>query len=115
MGHYFDTLTKPRILKAIYASDWKGGAPRSNDGASAILKVVRLESYEDALNNLVPRRSTRQDDLLASAEAQGADRLKEQYMIRYMLDVETRGSQSLLTVKAFAARPAERPRGKKSV
>src|SRR3546814_7297811 len=30
MGHYFDTLTKPRILKAIYASDWKGGAPRSN-------------------------------------------------------------------------------------
>jgi adenine-specific DNA-methyltransferase len=102
MGHYFDTLTKPRILKSIYASDWKDGAPRSSDGASALIKIVRLESYEDALNNLVPLRSARQDDLLSSAEAQGADRLKEQYMLRYMLDVETRGSQSLLNVKAFA-------------
>lgn len=102
MGHYFDTLTKPRILKALYASDWKGGAPRSHDGGSAVIKIVRLESYEDALNNLVPVRNTRQEDLLASAEAQGADRLKEQYLLRYMLDVETRGSQSLLNVKAFA-------------
>jgi adenine-specific DNA-methyltransferase len=102
MGHYFDTLTKPRILKALYASDWKGGEPRSRDGVSAVVKVVRLESYEDALNNLVPLRSPKQDDLLASAEAQGADRLKEQYMLRYMLDVETRGSQSLLNIKAFA-------------
>ena len=102
MGHYFDTLTKPRILKAIYASDWRGGAPRSRDGVSAIIKIVRLESYEDALNNLVPKRSPKQDDLLASVEAQGADRLKEQYLLRYMLDVETRGSQSLLNVQAFA-------------
>ena len=37
-----------------------------------------------------------------SAEAQGADGLKEQYLLRYMLDVETRGSQSLLNVQAFA-------------
>ena len=102
MGHYFDSLTKPRVLKALYASDWKTGVPRSRDGVSAAVKVVRLESYEDALNNLVPHRSPKQDDLLASAEAQGADRLKEQYMLRYMLDVETRGSQSLLNVKAFA-------------
>lgn len=35
-------------------------------------------------------------------QAQGADRLREQYMLRYMLDVETRGSQSLLNVAAFA-------------
>lgn len=102
MGLHFDTLTKPRILKATYASDWKDGTPRSGDGVSAIYKVVRLESYEDTLNNLMPRRTAQQDDLLASVEAQGADRLKEQYMLRYMLDVETRGSQSLLNVKAFA-------------
>lgn len=102
MGHYFDSLTKPRILKALYASDWKGGTPRSRDGVSAVIKIVRLESYEDALNNLVSIRSAKQEDLLSSVEAQGADSLKEQYMLRYMLDVETRGSQSLLNVKAFA-------------
>jgi adenine-specific DNA-methyltransferase len=78
MGHYFDSLTKPRVFKALYASDWKTGTPRSRDGVSAVVKMVRLESYEDALNNLVPRRSTKQDDLLATVEAQGTDRLKEQ-------------------------------------
>ena len=71
---------------------WKGG------GA---FKYVRLESYEDALNNLETRRSDKQQLLLDSAEAQGADGLREQYILRYMLDVETRGSPSLLNVQAF--------------
>ena len=83
----------------------------SGETASRLLEAVVchmrsksfvLKSYEDALNNLVPRRTAKQDDLLATAEAQGADRLKEQYMLRYMLDMETRGSQSLLNVRAFA-------------
>jgi adenine-specific DNA-methyltransferase len=38
---------------------------------------------------------------LDSSEAQGAEGLKEQFLLRYMLDVETRGSQSLLNVQAF--------------
>jgi adenine-specific DNA-methyltransferase len=63
--------------------------------------VVRLESYEDALNNLEARRTGAQQLLLDAPEAQGADGLKEQYILRYMLDVETRGSQSLLNVQAF--------------
>tara|TARA_R110002096_G_scaffold130743_7_gene280153 strand:- start:657 stop:3224 length:2568 start_codon:yes stop_codon:yes gene_type:complete len=102
VGSYFDDVLVPRIKKGIHSSNWSDGNPITRDGFSTILKYVRLESYEDALNNLVPRRSARQDDLLASTEAQGADHLKEQYMLRYMLDVETRGSQSLLNVKAFA-------------
>ena len=60
-----------------------------------------LESYEDALNNLETRRTEKQRLLLDDPEAQGADGLKEQYIVRYMLDVETRGSQSLLNVQAF--------------
>ena len=62
---------------------------------------MRLESYEDALNNLETRRTDTQQLLLDAAEAQGADGLREQYILRYMLDVETRGSQSLLNVQAF--------------
>jgi adenine-specific DNA-methyltransferase len=103
MGDYFNTVLIPRIKKSAYSPSWREGKPSERSkGLSQTLKMVRLESYEDALNNLVPRRSARQDDLLASAEAQGADRLREQYLLRYMLDVETRGSQSLLNVKAFA-------------
>lgn len=108
MGAHFDSVLLPRMKKITFTPHWSAGkpsAPASRDETNAgpkILKVIRLESYEDALNNLVPRRSAQQDDLLASADAQGVDRLKEQYMLRYMLDVETRGSQSLLNVKAFA-------------
>lgn len=100
---YFDTVLLPRMRKAAYAAEWSNARPsRRDNGVTFAWKYVRLESYEDTLNNLVPRRSAQQDDLLASAEAQGADRLKEQYMLRYMLDVETRASQSLLNIKAFA-------------
>ena len=67
-----------------------------------IMKVVRLESYEDAINNLEPRRTDTQGALLESAETQGTDGLREQYLLRYMLDVETRGSQSLLNIDSFS-------------
>src|SRR5690606_30184168 len=66
-----------------------------------IMKVVRLESYEDTLNSLELRRTEAQQSLLDSPQAQGADGFREQYLLRYMLDVETRGSQSLLNVSAF--------------
>jgi adenine-specific DNA-methyltransferase len=108
MGKHLDSVLLPRLKKVTFTPNWAEGKPTSMaspDEAKAspgIIKIVRLESYEDALNNLVSRRTTKQDDLLASGEAQGADRLKEQYMLRYMLDVETRGSQSLLNVKDFA-------------
>ncbi len=98
---YFDTVLKPRILKAIYSPDWRAGKPISRHGISHCMKVVRLESYEDALNNLETRRTDKQQLLLDAPEAQGADGLKEQYILRYMLDVETHGSQSLLNVQAF--------------
>ena len=53
MGEYFDTVLKPRILKVVYAPDWRDGKPTSRDqGISQIIKVLRLESYEDTLDNL---------------------------------------------------------------
>ena len=108
MGDYFDTVLLPRIKKVTFSPEWKDGKPQrsaTDDEANRgprIVKVVRLESYEDALNNLETHRTDGQKDLLDSVEAQGADGFKEQYMLRYMLDVETRGSQSLLNVQAFS-------------
>jgi adenine-specific DNA-methyltransferase len=105
---YFDTVLLPRIKKVTFSPEWKNGKPSrfatppEVERGPRIVKILRLESYEDALNNLTPRRTARQTDLLASVEAQGADKLKEQYLLHYMLDVETRGSQSLLNVKAFS-------------
>ena len=101
-GDYFDTVLKHRTQKVVYSSDWKDGkAMAPQTGLSHAFKVLKLESYEDALNNLEPRRTSHQQLTLDSPEAQGAECLKEQYILRYMLDVETRGSQSLLNVQTF--------------
>ena len=107
MGDYFDTVLLPRIKKVTFTPEWKDGKPKrpakrkEAEHSPRIVKVIRLESYEDALNNLETRRTDEQQLLLDAVEAQCTDGLREQYILRYMLDVETRGSQSLLNVQAF--------------
>jgi adenine-specific DNA-methyltransferase len=97
MGDYFDTVLKPRIQKVVYSRDWKEGKPVSRDtGISHMFKYIRLESYEDALNNLEVTRTDAQGELLARHAG-----MREDYMLRYMLDVETAGSASLLNVRRF--------------
>ena len=98
MGDYFNTVTRPRITKVIYSSDWKNGKPASRDtGISNCFKYLRLESYEDTLNNLVFDENPVRGKAIESNPS-----LKEDYMLRYLLNVETRGSQSLLNIDAFA-------------
>jgi adenine-specific DNA-methyltransferase len=107
MGEYFDTVLLPRLKKVTFTPEWKDGKPKrlatpeEAERSPRIMKVIRLESYEDTLNNLDLRRTQAQQALLDLSEAQGPDGLKEQYLLRYMLDVETRGSQSLLNISAF--------------
>ena len=107
MGDYFETVLLPRIKKVTFAPEWKNGKPERSptpkefERSPHIIKVVRLESYEDTLNNLEIQRTEKQQQLLDDSEALGAESLREQYFLRYMLDVETRGSQSLLNVQAF--------------
>ena len=53
VGHHFDTALKPRVMKAIYAEKWKDAKPVSRESRlSHIIKYQRIESYEDALNNI---------------------------------------------------------------
>lgn len=107
MGDYFDTVMLPRMKKVTFTPEWKDGKPKrmateeEAERSPYIFKVVRLESYEDTLNNLELKRTQAQEDLFKRPEAQGADGFREQYILRYMLDVETRGSQSLLNIAAF--------------
>lgn len=98
IGNHFDTVLKPRIAKAVYCESWKDGKPVArNTGISQCFKYMRLESYEDTLNNLRFDHNPQRRNLLAANAS-----LREDYMLRYMLDVETRGSQSLLNIDAFA-------------
>jgi adenine-specific DNA-methyltransferase len=107
MGAHFDTVLLPRMKKVVFTPDWKDGKPERHatseeaERSPNLIKVIRIESYEDALNNLETRRSPSQQSLLDAHDAQGAGGFREQFLLRYMLDVESRGSHSLLNVQAF--------------
>jgi adenine-specific DNA-methyltransferase len=95
-GAYFGTIIKPRMLKTAYSSRWKAGKPTSTEtGISHAFKVLKIESYEDTVNNLDLKRSDAQATLLDGFSADKRD----DYLMRYMLDVEAQGS--LLSVKDF--------------
>ena len=84
MGLYFNTATKPRIEKVIYSEDWKDGKPVSRKGISQCFKYLRLEQYEDTLNNLKSKQT-------GLEFKDGKAGFEESYLLRYMLDTETKG------------------------
>ncbi len=95
-GEYFDTVLKPRVQKVIFAKEWKDGKPQADNGVfggvSQIVKVLKLESYEDTLNNLELKQPV--SDLFAQNEL-----LQNDYLLHYMLNVESR--DSLLNTQYF--------------
>jgi len=86
----------PRIKKVTFTPEWKDGKPRrmatAEEAARSprIVKVIRLESYEDALNNLTFDEESGQ---------QALELFGDEYLLSYMLTWETRHSETLLDVK----------------
>lgn len=89
MGAHFDAAILPRIEKVVYSPDWKDGKPTAGTkGISHCFKYMTLESYEDTLNNL-------------KLEKPGElGLLKNEYLLNYMLEIESR--KSLLNLDKFA-------------
>ncbi len=93
MGDHVETIARLRLRHVLAGErsgiskevDWKGGG---------CFKYLCLESYEDTLNNLRLQRTGQQGDFLA----QRPD-LAQDYLLGYMLDVESRGS--LLNTDTF--------------
>lgn len=87
MGHHFDTAMMPRIKKAVYAEKWKDAKPVSRDSRlSHIIKYQRIESYEDALNN-IEFNETDQNILLL-----------DEHRLSYTMESDTKESQTLLNI-----------------
>jgi adenine-specific DNA-methyltransferase len=97
MDDYFDNVMLPRLKKVAFSNEWDNGVPESIDSQSHVIKYHRLESYEDTLNNL----ELNQDENRQEALDQNED-LRRDYRLRYMLDMETKGSPSLLDIDEFA-------------
>jgi len=91
MGNYFDNATRERIIKITYCNEWEGQKPNDRTtGISQCFKYIRLEQYEDTLNNLEIKKQ--------ELEFQPKE-FQESYMLSYLLDTETR--DSLLNLKWF--------------
>lgn len=89
MAEYFDTVIKPRTKKVIYSKDWNNGKPISREGSSHCFKYMRLEQYEDTLNNLTVQPA------IEATEGEFFDG----FLLGYMLNTETR--DSLFNLKWF--------------
>ena len=100
MGEYFDTVLLPRIKKVTFTPEWRDGKPKrmatldEAERSPRIVKYLCVENYEDALNNI------------AFDEVVGQLKLEEQlddYLIKYMLQWETKDSATLLNVAKIAS------------
>lgn len=88
MGNYFINVTKPRIIKAIYSDNWKDGIPIDlTSGVKHVFQYIKLEQYEDTLNNIEIHTTAPQLNFLDN--------------IRYQLIYGTRGSDSLINLDKF--------------
>ena len=101
MGQYFDTVLLPRIKKVTFSPEWKDGKPQREvtveeaERSPRIVKYLRLESYEDALDSI----QFDQDDGQLTLPDAG-----DEYLLKYMLGWETKESETLLNL-ALLTRP----------
>jgi len=90
----------PRIKKVTFTPEWKDGQPKrmataeEAERSPRLVKIIRLESYEDAINNLTF------DD---AGGQQALELFKDDYLLHYMLKWETRHSETLLDVEKLQA------------
>ena len=81
-GIYFNDVTLKRIKNTLNGDDKSGISKDTLWNGGGIVKYQTLESYEDALNNL-QIKSKAATDLFSDAA-------KEEYKLKYMLDLESR-------------------------
>lgn len=74
---YFEDKLKVRLLSTQYF-----------EKHTSILKYLKLESYEDTLNNLALKKPQQQIDLFGDI----SESAKSDYLLNYMLDTESKGS-----------------------
>ncbi|MFU2134742.1 DNA methyltransferase [Gallibacterium anatis] len=83
-GEYFNNVTLQRVIKTL-AGEQTGISKSVDYKGGGIVKVLKLESYEDTLNNLQLKAQSDLFKMLPEA-------VQEDYLLRYLLDTESKGS-----------------------
>jgi adenine-specific DNA-methyltransferase len=95
-GGYFDTVTLPRVAKVMLAPEWKDGKPKDtvqHDAAGdpdhwsrrtlPLVRVLRLERYEDSLNALEFQSANKKGASQISMDLVATD--AQEHLLRYWL------------------------------
>ncbi len=125
MGDHFDSVLLRRVQKVMYAPTWSGGKPRPEpivegqvyqagsegkggmsplpqwmERSPRLVKVLRLESYEDALFNLQtdpsPREAAYAENLSAVERPHEFLTRENAYLLSYFAEVAQDGNPTLL-------------------
>lgn len=107
---YFDTVTLPRIAKVMTAPEWKNGRPKDavqhDDNGDPehwsrrtlpLVRVLRLERYEDSLNAL--------DFSTTGHDGSSGDLLTatgDEHLIRYWLQDESQGQPVRISTRRLS-------------
>lgn len=94
MSEYFDTVLRPRLQKIAFSNSWSEGVPNDREGQTQLIKYHRFESYEDALNNITLSEPDGSQQKLVDEDI-------DDYVLTYMLNLESEGSASLLSGGTF--------------
>ena len=94
MGKHFDTVLVPRVQKVGCTPHWKEGRPSYPHSTEEVgtlprlVKILRLESYEDALHNLATDATLAASQAKAAAfqGALGAENYRLNYIARLPLE-----------------------------
>ncbi|MFN4220626.1 MAG: DNA methyltransferase, partial [bacterium] len=94
MGEHFWTVVLPRMKKVLFYD--KSGISKEKDvkekynenNAGGFFKYQILEQYEDTLDNIELKENQKAQELF-----------KDEYLIKYFLDIETRESPYLLNIE----------------
>ena len=94
MGEHFWTVVLPRMKKVLYYD--KSGISKENDvkekynekNAGGFFKYQIIEQYEDSLDNIELKEDEKAQELF-----------KDEYLIKYFLDFETKDSPYLLNIE----------------
>lgn len=104
VDEYFDTVLLPRIKKVVFSPEWKEGKPvreataEEANRSPRIVKIIRLENYEDTLHNV---EFMNRDKGQTALQLFGNSEEGNEYMVKYFLRYETEGSASLVNLKQF--------------
>ncbi|HDL8293016.1 TPA: site-specific DNA-methyltransferase [Yersinia enterocolitica] len=94
MGTHFNSVVIPRLKKIGFSNLWKQNKPVGTS-QDFIVKYIKLESYEDTLNNIKLKDNERPNDLFSIL----SEDVKSEFLLKYRFNNEL--FSSLLTTDNF--------------